>query len=248
MRIEIEKYFNRIKRDIEDLSSKVSYKNCKLDETDINIDVKHILGDMQSILDYIAVEIYEKYYGQLDGKIYFPYTKDSEKNFIKYVQKNFPDLLERNKDIYEELANVQCFRDSSNWIIILMDLTNEVKHNNLYITKVKKEKNTLLKSDNTSMMIKGDLKIQQMESRYGVFGEGKVYVSGNGRVGFYSDGTIEVGNGTYNVDTKETNKLNTEIYYENCVKSAKYNENIIDLLWLIFNKESRLVSNLESFI
>ena len=150
--------------------------------------------------------------------------------------------------MYKELSNVQSFSDNTDWLIKLEGLTNEVKHNELCITKVKKEQNTVMKSDNTSMRIKGNLDIQKTENGYGVFGEGAVYVGGEERVEFYSDGTIAVGNGTYNFDTKKSNNLNTEIYYENSIKSKKYNEDIIELLWLIFNKESQLISNLESFI
>ena len=249
MRTEIEKYINIIKKDIKNLSSQISYKNCEIDETNVNIEVKHILEGMQSVLDYMAVDIYEKYYGPHDGKIiYFPYTKRNEEYFKIQVNKYFPNLYDNHQDIYGELAKTQCFNDKSNWIIKLKSLTNEVKHNELYITKIKKEKNVVMKSNDTSMLIKGDSKIQKMGNRYGIFGPASCYIGGKGRVGFYSNGTIKIGDGTYNVDTKKTTDLTIETYYEYSVKSKEFNEDIIVLLNQIFNKEVQLVSNLERFI
>lgn len=251
MQIGIKKLLNRVDADIKKLSKTIADHNSKLDEVNINIDIKHILEDMRTILDYIAVDIYNKYCGPRNyKKIYFLYTKDGEdeQSYISKINRNFPNLYGNHYDLYKELSNIQSFSDNTDWLIKLEGLTNEVKHNELCITKVKKERNTVMKSDNISMRIKGDLDIQKTENGYGVFGEGAVYVGGEGRVEFYSDGTIAVGNGTYNFDTKKSNNLNTEIYYENSIKSKKYNEDIIELLWLIFNKESQLISNLESFI
>lgn len=251
MQIGIKKLLNRVDADIKKLSKTISDHNSKLDEVNINIDIKHILEDMRTILDYIAVDIYNKYCGPRNyKKIYFLYTKngEDEQSYISKINRNFPNLYGNHYDLYKELSNVQSFSDNTDWLIKLESLTNEVKHNELCITKVKKERNTVMKSDNTSMRIKGNLDIQKTENGYGVFGEGAVYVGGEERVEFYSDGTITVGNGTYNFDTKKSNNLNTEIYYENSIKSKKYNEDIIELLWLIFNKESQLISNLESFI
>ena len=207
---------------------------------------------MRSVLDYIAVDIHNKYCGShTNEKIYFPYSNENEdeQKYISKVNRNFPNLYSNHYSLYKELSNVQSFSDSSNWLIKLAELTNEVKHNELCITKIQRERNVVMTSNDTSIQIKGDLNAQKMENnRFGVLGEGSVYVTGNGRVGFYNDGTIVIDNGTYNIDTKESNNLNTEIYYENCVKSKKYNENIIDLLNLIFNKETQLISNLDKYI
>ena len=249
MQVGIKKLLDRVDIDIKKVSNKILDEKYEIDEADINIDIKHILEDMQSILDYIAVDIYEKYYGSHDGKrIYFPYTISNETDFKTQVNKYFPNLYDNHQDIYSELVKTQCFNDNSDWITKLKKLTNEVKHNELYITKIKKEKNMLMESDDTSMLIKGYPNIQKTENGYGVYGPASVYIGGEGRVSFYNDGTITVDNGTYNIDSKKTNNLRIEIYYENSVKSKNYNEDIIVLLNLILDKEYQLVSNIKQFI
>lgn len=252
MKLGIKKLLDDVNNNINKLSNKILDDSYQLDELDINIDVKHILEDMRSILDYIAVDIYNKYCGShTNKKIYFPYSNENEdeQKYISNVNKNFPNLYSNYYSLYKELSNVQSFSDSSYWLIKLVELTNEVKHNELCITKVQKERNIIMASDDTFIQVKGNLNIHKIgKNRYGVSGEGAVSVSGDGRLCFSCDGTVVVGNGTYNVDTKESNNLNTEIYYENSVKSKKYNENIIDLLNLIFNKETQLISNLDKYI
>lgn len=251
MQLGIKELLSKVNNSINDLSRIIQNENSKLDETSINFDVKHILEDMQSVLDYCAVDIHNNFCStHSNKKIYYLYSdeKETETEYIKRIKKNFPSLYTNHNDVYNEMAQTQWFYDNSNWLIKLNSLTNEVKHNELYILRVKKEKNTMMKSDNPSMLIKGDMNIHKRENGYGVYGECAVYVSGEGRVGFYSDGTISVGNGTYNIDSQKSHNLSTSIYYENIVKSKKYDDDIISLLKLIFTKESQLVSNIEKLI
>lgn len=250
MQAGIKKLLDKVDKNINDFSTILKDENSKLDETDINFAVKHILEDMQSILDYCAVDIHNIFCStHSNKKIYYLYSDENETevDYIKRINKNFPNLYTNHNDIYNEMAKTQWFYDNTKWLIKLNGLTNEVKHNELYIVKVKKEKNTVMKSDDASMLIKGEMNIQKMGNGYGFYEGGSVYVDGDG-VGFYGDGTIVVGNGTYNVDTKKTHNLSISIYYENIVKSKKYDEDIIVLLKLIFEKEFKLISNLEKFI
>lgn len=61
MRTGIIKILDNANSNINKLEKNILDNNLELDETDINIQVKHILEDMQSILDYIAVNIHKKY-------------------------------------------------------------------------------------------------------------------------------------------------------------------------------------------
>ena len=249
MREEIRKLLDCIDMNIKKLSNNLSEENYEMVELDI--DIKHILEDMGSILDYIAVNIYKKYCGYINGKkVYFPYSKENEDEnlYISKVNKNFPNLISEHYDLYKLLSDVQAFSDNSKWLIKLKDLTNEVKHNKLCIAKVAKERNIVMKSDDTSMHIKGDLNIQKNQKGYAIYGKNSLYVYGQGKVCFYSNGIITVGNGIYNIDKKSSNNIDTKIYYEKILKSKKYDENIIDMLKLIFNKELQFALKIENMI
>lgn len=250
MRTGIIKILDNANSNINKLEKNILDNNLELDETDINIQVKHILEDMQSILDYIAVNIHKKYCNNTQKKIYFIYSPigENESQYINRLNKNFPGLYDNYLDIYNLLSNIQSFNDKSNWLVKLNDLTNEVKHNDLYISKVEKEKHTSFQSNDVSMHIVGDMSIQRFGEGYGVFGTGEVYTGGEGRISFYEDGTIQIGNGFYNVNNGETNGVEKSISFTNIVKSKKYDEDIVNLLKLIIDKEKILISNIEKYI
>lgn len=251
MRIAIKNICDRTHERIKELSSKIENNDLVFDETEICLEVKHILEDMQSVLDYIAVDIHNKYCSTHNfKKVYFLYTNEieQESDFINKINTYFPKLYNNNFDVYKILANVQNFKDNSNWLIKLNDLTNEVKHNDLYINKIEQKKNTTLRSEDATMLIDGDLKMQKTTNGYGVFGTGSVYVGGTGNISFYANGNIAIGSGTYNVDTGEKNGVETEIIIKNVVKSKKYDESIINILNLIITKEKELIDNLEQYI
>ncbi len=251
MRIAIKNICDRTHERIKEVSAKIENNDLVLDETEICLEVKHILEDMQSVLDYIAVDIHNKYCPTHNlKKVYFLYTNEieQESDFINKINTYFPKLYNNNFDVYKILANVQSFKDNSNWLIKLNDLTNEVKHNDLYINKIEQKKNTTLRSEDAMMLIDGDLKMQKTSNGYGVFGTGSVYVGGTGNISFYSNGNIAIGNGIYNVDTGEKNGVETKIIIKNVVKSKKYDESIINILNLIITKEKELINNLEHYI
>lgn len=251
MRIVIKKIWEKTQEQIKNFASKINNNDIEFDETEVCLEVKHILEDMQSVLDYIAVDIHDKYCPTHNfKKIYFLYTneKEQENNFINKINIYFPKLYSNNFDVYNILANVQSFKDNSNWLIKLNDLTNEVKHNDLYINKIEQKKNATLRSKDAAMFIDGNLKMQKTSDGYGVFGTGSVYVGGTGNISFYGDGNIAIGSGMYNVDTGEKNGVETEIVIKKVVKSKKYDESILNILNLIITKEQELINNLEQYI
>ena len=251
MRIAIKNIFDRTQEQIKKFSSKVKNEDLEFDETEICLEVKHILEDMQSVLDYIAVDIHKKYCSTHNfKKIHFLYTNEVEKerDFINKMNTYFPKLYNNNFDVYKKIADVQSFNDNSNWLIKLNDLTNEVKHNDLYINKIEQKKNTILRSKDATMLIDGNLKIQKTNHGYAVFGTGSIYIGGTGKIRIYSNGNMAIGNGTYNVDTREKNGIEKEVVVKKVVKSKKYNESIINILNLIIKKEQELIYNLDHYI
>lgn len=251
MKIAIKNICDRTYKRIREFSSKIENNDLVFDETEICLEVKHILEDMQSVLDYIAVDIHNKYCPTHKlKKVYFLYTNEieQESDFINKINTYFPKMYNNNFDVYKILANVQSFNDNSNWLIKLNDLTNEVKHNDLYINKIEQKKNTILRSKDAVVSVDGDLKMKKTSNGYGLFGNGSIFLGGTGRISIYDNGNIAIGSSTYNFDTGKMNGIETEIITKNIVKSKKYNESILDILNLIIAKEKKLIDNLEPYI
>lgn len=251
MRKAIYTLYSNIENNLDNLKQTVRDESIEFDVDIISMDIKHILEDMQSILDYIAVDIHRMYCPMHNlKKIYFVYSSELEDeiDFQKRISRNFPKLYDDFKDIYDVLASTQSFSDNSNWIVKLNDLTNEVKHNELYISNVKLKKNTTLSSENATLQVVGDLSVKKVDNGYGVFGTEAVYVCGNGKIGFYSDGNLAIGNGVYNVDSKMSKGIKIEYYEYKMLFSKKYNIEITSILSLILEKEKQLISALEKYI
>lgn len=250
MKSSIKKIINKSKENILNLSSTLN-NDLEIDNFEISLEIKHILEDLRSILDYMAVDIHKKYcpFHKIK-KIYFLYSNENENetNFVSKINKNFPGLYENYPEIYDILSSVQNFKDKSNWIIKLNDLANEVKHNELYINDIESKRNVTLKTDNTSLVVDGDVQVQKVDDRYCFFGTGSVYVSGNQSAEFYSNGDIRIGDGVYNLDTKELNNIEKKETIRKEVISKKYNENILNILNLVLYKVDNLVYKLTEFI
>lgn len=60
MRIVIKKICEKTQEQIKNFASKINNNDIEFDETEVCLEVKHILEDMQSVLDYIAVDIHDK--------------------------------------------------------------------------------------------------------------------------------------------------------------------------------------------
>lgn len=215
----------------------------------ISIRIKHILEDLRSALDYIANDIYYRYNKRdKERKIYFPYTKKgkNEADFERTFNNNLPNVKEKNKQIYIIIKEIQIFNNCE-WLVNLMMLTNNIKHVKLRINKIKKEKHTTVTDGKTTVSVIGNTEIRQMgEERYGVFGEGEVFVNENGVVSFYSDGIINVGEGSYDINDKITENLQIDkfeinkLFFENLE-----NEEAPKIMEDIFKGIEKLISNIE---
>lgn len=207
----IEDLFQNTKDNYYNFISK--FKLSDFDESQMvsaNIEIKHILEDLRSIYDYIAKNLDNKYCN-CGGKIYFPYA-DKDTDEIKFTKKIFKKFPKLPTEISNLIFEIQYFRTNREWLLNLMDLTNNVKHVELSINKIRVERNTTYTDGETSMMTTGNLTMAPYgNGHYGVFGSGSVYVNG-GHVSFYGNGIVSVGKGT--IDINDSSKRNLQITYE----------------------------------
>lgn len=108
----------------------------------IRSDIKHFLDNANSILDFTAFELYQKYsvyylnhetYEKTKDYIYFIYKEDKNK-FKKNMNMIYPNLGETNPDIYQAFEKHQKYGNSQ-WRKDLHQLVNQNKHKNLSLQK-----------------------------------------------------------------------------------------------------------------
>ncbi|SHE59018.1 hypothetical protein [Chryseobacterium takakiae] len=118
------------KKDIEELLEHCSNKieEIKKSETISKVDVKNILENLRSSLEYCAQYINYTVYNK-KSKIYFPYGK-TEDQFKKSINRNFLSLKKKNPKIYKFIEDLQPHILNDNWLVIMCEATNEAKHNN----------------------------------------------------------------------------------------------------------------------
>jgi hypothetical protein len=108
------------------------------------VDIKNMLENMRSILDYLAQDILRSFKTRcgkkIKDKIYFPYG-EKKSHFEKSIKDNLPGLNDYMPDVYGIIEGCQGYVCNNSWLHDLCYLTNDVKHNKLGITR----KDTLIK-------------------------------------------------------------------------------------------------------
>ncbi|MHB9052423.1 MAG: hypothetical protein ACYC5F_00305 [Thermoleophilia bacterium] len=102
------------------------------------IDVKNLMENLRSCLDYAAQDIYETIVAPHRtatglnpvNRVYFPYGETKEK-YDDSIVRNLPGLDSLNPAVYRILESVQPFSASTNWLIDLCSTVNDNKHNSL---------------------------------------------------------------------------------------------------------------------
>jgi hypothetical protein len=99
------------------------------------IDLKSMLENLRSVLDYLAHDIVSKLkrLAPLDTYpkiIYFPHDEKLEK-FEQKVKQYMPILKCDLPLLYELIEEIQPFKAHDNWLVDLCYLTNDVKHSGL---------------------------------------------------------------------------------------------------------------------
>jgi hypothetical protein len=114
------------------------------------VQVKNVMENLRSVLDYSAQDIAKKLKenpknGSLDDKVYFPYGQ-RKNHFDNSVKRNLRPLKTDLPILFDVLEAVQPYKSSDSWLVDLCILTNEAKHNNL--TKTENQKTVSIRQGN----------------------------------------------------------------------------------------------------
>lgn len=95
---------------------------------ELKVDIKNILENLRSCLDYLAKDIHDKYTTKKQDRLYFPirYTKIE---FDKAISNDFCDLNKICPDVYQCMEKIQPYND--NWLGQFNSLNNNNKHYDL---------------------------------------------------------------------------------------------------------------------
>jgi len=130
------------------------------------IEIKNLMENLRSSLDYSAHGLFEKY-GDKTKKvnIYFPYAwlGLSREDFRqkKIIEKKIPGLSKTHSDIVDKIESYQVFASKKNeWLPKFMDLNNENKHQALVAQQRKETKQLNISSGGVSISMSEGCSIQ----------------------------------------------------------------------------------------
>lgn len=202
----------------------------------LKIQIKHVLEDMRSCLDYIANDIYDELFVKSTASkkvdIHFPYGKD-ENAFKAMAGRYFKNLKEKNEEIYNIIIAVQPFKCGSMWLYNLCKMTNINKHEGL----VGQKRETQAEIDVSGISI---VKVENISENTNITFSGCTFNGIKQKDDIYiANGKINVGNND-NIDTQ----IKTEFYFEgtdiNCIELVKnsYLEivNLVESVYGILNR------------
>ena len=103
---------------------------------DLLVDIKNVMENLRSALDYTARHLFDRYgtSSKAKPKIYFPYVQPSQTagDFGKRVDTCIPGLSANRPDVVAKLESYQVYASQDNgWLPIFMELNNANKHQNL---------------------------------------------------------------------------------------------------------------------
>ncbi|MFC1987114.1 hypothetical protein ACFLVH_00980 [Chloroflexota bacterium] len=128
-----------VRKDLEKI--KTEYETSLQSKTinlSLQIDVKNLMENLRSTLDYIANDVYQRVVkpdrvasGQKEIKdIYFPYGKD-EKDFKSSVGRYLPKLEALSPHVFSIFERIQPHKCGNNWLFNFCNILNRNKHDNL---------------------------------------------------------------------------------------------------------------------
>jgi len=106
--------------------------------TSLQIDIKNMMENLRSVLDYLANDIYDnvlmparKATGEKEiQNIYFPYGK-TENDFKSGLGKSLPQLDSLQPTLYKIIEGIQPHKSGNDWLYQFCQILNEKKHNTL---------------------------------------------------------------------------------------------------------------------
>jgi hypothetical protein len=98
----------------------------------LRVDVKHVLGNLRSALDYLACDIREIHCPNVNPKdrFYFPILRDRS-HFNANVRQWFPGIDTTCVDLFNYLESVQPYKKGYEWLGEFNKINNENKHDRL---------------------------------------------------------------------------------------------------------------------
>lgn len=105
---------------------------------DLQIDIKNMMENLRSVLDYLAHDIYDvvlmpkrRSGGDKEiKKIYFPYWS-TDAGFQQSILRSLPDLNVINPQIYQVIEKIQPHKSWDDWLWQFCSILNEKKHDSL---------------------------------------------------------------------------------------------------------------------
>ena len=95
---------------------------------ELKIDIKNILENLRSCLDYLARDIHDKFVAGLPSRLYFP-IRPTFTEFEQAIASDFSGLDQISPDVYNILEKVQPYHDD--WLAKFNRLNNNNKHEDL---------------------------------------------------------------------------------------------------------------------
>lgn len=115
------------------------------------IDVKNLLENLRSCLDYVANDIAENVLILPKGsKVYFPIVEPM-KDIVSYrgsVNRNLPNLENVNNKLFVLIESFQPYHADKKWLADFATITNELKH--IQLIPQKRTEQVMISSQNSS--------------------------------------------------------------------------------------------------
>ena len=122
------------------------------------VEIKNIMENLRSALDFCAQALYDKYGAQAtrQPKVYFPcaFKGQSATDFRKRVDGCIPGLSVSRPDIIAIIESFQAFSNPANdWLPLFKDLNNMNKHQSLTPQERQESNSLTIKGGTTSMTL-----------------------------------------------------------------------------------------------
>lgn len=119
---------------------------------ELKIDIKNILENLRSSLDYLARDIHEKYATKSAKRLYFP-IRHTRKEFEEAIARDFSGLEIVAPEVYSALERVQPYNEP--WLGEFNSLNNNNKHQDLVEQTKKQSRRVTVSSKRGEVQFRG---------------------------------------------------------------------------------------------
>lgn len=165
------------------------------------IDIKNLMENLRSALDFTAQGLFNKYgsSNKAKPKIYFPYATIKTSKVIfqrkKIIENKIPGL-ENHPDLIKAIESYQHFENQNNkWLPIFMELNNENKHLKLSPQSKQEQKQLIIVSENKGFPIGIGGKIKMEKGSRFQFGDAII----EGEQTFNAENPPKISGGGYSI-------------------------------------------------